>query len=58
LEEPDFNTPDFVKVAASTKHSKIFSLIYTPVNGYLDDVRQAIAEKFKIEGQFNWEIHG
>jgi aspartate aminotransferase len=52
LGEPDFNTPDFVKVAANEAIANNFTH-YTPVNGYLD-VRQAIAEKFKRDNQLEY----
>ncbi len=43
--EPDFDTPDFIKVAAKKAIDDNFSH-YTPVPGYLD-LRQAICTKFK-----------
>jgi len=43
--EPDFNTPDFIKVAAKKALDDNFTR-YTPVSGY-PDLRKAICEKFK-----------
>lgn len=45
LGEPDFDTPDFVKVAANRAIADNFSH-YTPVNGF-QDLREAISTKFK-----------
>ena len=45
--EPDFNTPDFVKVAAKDAIDNNFSH-YSPVPGY-DDLRDAIVDKLKKE---------
>lgn len=45
--EPDFNTPDEVKLAAKDAIDQNFSK-YPPIAGY-DDLKQAIAEKFKKE---------
>lgn len=45
LGEPDFDTPDFVKVAANKAIADNFSH-YTPVNGF-QDLREAISTKFK-----------
>ncbi len=45
LGEPDFPTPDFIKLAAKDAIDKNFSY-YTPVPGY-KDLLEAIAEKFK-----------
>ncbi len=45
LGEPDFHTPDFVKLAAKEAIDKNFSY-YTPVPGY-KDLLEAICEKFK-----------
>lgn len=45
LGEPDFATPDFVKVAAKDAIDKNFSY-YTPVPGY-KDLLEAISNKFK-----------
>lgn len=44
LGEPDFNTPEFLKVAAKQAIDDNFTK-YTPVSGY-DDLREAIALKF------------
>ena len=45
LLEPDFDTPDFIKVAAKKAIDDNYTW-YTPLPGYLD-LRQAISEKFK-----------
>ncbi len=45
LGEPDFFTPDFIKVAAKEAIDKNFSF-YTPVPGY-KDLQEAISVKFK-----------
>jgi aspartate aminotransferase len=45
LGEPDFDTPDFIKNAASQALEQNITH-YPPVNGFLD-VRKAITEKFK-----------
>jgi aspartate aminotransferase len=45
LGEPDFNTPDFIKLAAKQGIDENYST-YMPVPGYLD-LREAIAAKFK-----------
>jgi aspartate aminotransferase len=47
LGEPDFNTPDYIKVAAKKAIDDNFSK-YPPVPGY-DDLREAISAKFKRE---------
>jgi len=47
LGEPDFETPEHIRIAAKQAIDAGYSH-YTPVAGYLD-VRQAIAEKFKRE---------
>ncbi len=52
LGEPDFNTPDFIKEAA-TKAMKDNFTFYTPVPGYLD-LRQAIAKKFKRDNALDY----
>ncbi len=52
LGEPDFNTPDFIKEAA-TKAMKDNFTFYTPVPGYLD-LRQAIAKKFKRDNELDY----
>lgn len=45
--EPDFNTPDDIKEAAKKAIDDNYSF-YPPVPGY-NDLRQAIAEKFRVE---------
>lgn len=45
LGEPDFNTPDFIKITAKEAIDKNFSF-YTPVPGY-KDLLEAICEKFR-----------
>lgn len=52
LGEPDFNTPDFIKVAAKEGIDKNFSK-YMPVNGYLD-LRDAISNKFKRDNDIEY----
>lgn len=47
LGEPDFNTPDYIKVAAKKAIDDNYSK-YPPVPGY-DDLRKAISKKFKDE---------
>lgn len=52
LGEPDFNTPDFIKVAAKQAIDDNFSK-YMPVPGYLD-LRQSISEKFKRDNDLDY----
>jgi aspartate aminotransferase len=52
LGEPDFHTPDFVKVAAKEAIDQNFTT-YTPVPGY-DDLREAISRKFKRDNNLNY----
>ena len=52
LGEPDFNTPDFIKVAAKEGIDKNFSK-YMPVNGYLD-LRDAISNRFKRDNDIEY----
>ncbi len=52
LGEPDFATPDFVKVAAKEAIDKNFSY-YTPVPGY-KDLLEAVAHKFKRDNGLNY----
>ena len=52
LGEPDFNTPDFIKEAASKAMEDNFTF-YTPVPGFLD-LRQAIAKKFKRDNDLDY----
>jgi len=51
--EPDFDTPDFIKEAA-TKALKAGKTKYAPVAG-TPDLRQAIAEKLKKENGLDYE---
>ncbi len=53
LGEPDFNTPDFVKVAAKKAIDDNYST-YTPVDGYLE-LKQAICRKFKRDNQLDYK---
>jgi aspartate aminotransferase len=53
LGEPDFATPDFVKLAAKEAIDKNFSY-YTPVPGY-KDLQEAIANKFKRDNNLNYK---
>lgn len=52
LGEPDFNTPDFIKEAATQAMKDNFTY-YTPVPGYLD-LRQAISKKFKRDNNLDY----
>ncbi len=52
LGEPDFDTPDHVKVAAKKAIDDNFSH-YTPISGFLD-LRKAISEKFKRENNLDY----
>ncbi len=52
LGEPDFNTPDHVKEAAKKAIDDNYSK-YPPVPGY-NDLREAIAKKFKVENGLNY----
>jgi aspartate aminotransferase len=52
LGEPDFNTPDFIKAAATKAMDDNFTF-YTPVPGYLD-LRQSIAKKFKRDNNLDY----
>ncbi len=51
--EPDFATPDFVKLAAKEAIDKNFSY-YTPVPGY-KDLLEAISHKFKRDNNLNYK---
>lgn len=53
LGEPDFATPDFVKLAAKDAIDKNFSY-YTPVPGY-KELQEAISEKFKRDNHLNYK---
>ena len=52
LGEPDFDTPDFIKVAAKKAIDDNFSH-YTPVPG-LPELRTAISNKFKRDNNFDY----
>lgn len=52
LGEPDFNTPDFIKDAATEAMNDNFTF-YTPVDGYLD-LREAISKKFKRDNNLDY----
>jgi aspartate aminotransferase len=52
LGEPDFNTPELVKLAAKKAIDEDFSH-YTPVSGYLE-LRQAISRKFKRDNNLDF----
>ncbi|WP_408097826.1 pyridoxal phosphate-dependent aminotransferase [Peredibacter sp. HCB2-198] len=53
LGEPDFATPDFIKIAAKEAIDKNFSY-YTPVPGY-KDLQEAISAKFKRDNNLNYK---
>jgi aspartate aminotransferase len=53
LGEPDFNTPDFIKVAAKTAIDENYSH-YTPVDGYMD-LKNAIVAKFKRDNNLDYK---
>lgn len=53
LGEPDFATPDFIKLAAKDAIDKNFSY-YTPVAGY-KDLQEAISAKFKRDNNLNYK---
>lgn len=53
LGEPDFATPDFVKLSAKDAIDKNFSY-YTPVPGY-KDLLEAISVKFKRDNNLNYK---
>ena len=52
LGEPDFNTPEPIKIAAKKAIDDNFSH-YTPVSGYLE-LRQAISKKFKRDNNLDF----
>jgi aspartate aminotransferase len=52
LGEPDFNTPEPIKLAAKKAIDDNFSH-YTPVSGYLE-LKQAIAKKFKRDNNLDF----
>ena len=51
--EPDFNTPEHIKVAAKQAIEENYSK-YSPVPGY-PDLRKAIAEKLQRENQLSYD---
>jgi len=53
LGEPDFNTPEFVKEAATQAMKDNFTT-YSPVPGY-EDLREAIANKFLRDNNLKYE---
>lgn len=53
LGEPDFATPDFVKLAAKDAIDKNYSY-YTPVPGY-KDLQEAVANKFKRDNNLHYK---
>jgi aspartate aminotransferase len=53
LGEPDFATPDFVKLAAKDAIDKNFSY-YTPVPGY-KDLQEAVVNKFKRDNNLTYQ---
>lgn len=52
--EPDFNTPDHIKMAAKQAIEENYSK-YSPVPGY-PDLRKAIAEKLQRENQLSYDV--
>ncbi|WP_107038563.1 pyridoxal phosphate-dependent aminotransferase [Brumimicrobium mesophilum] len=54
LGEPDFPTPDFIKEAAVEAMEQNYTT-YTPVPGF-DDLRQAIADKFKRDNGLHYDL--
>ena len=54
LGEPDFDTPQFIKDAASKAMNDNFTK-YTPVPGY-EDLREAISNKFKRDNGLDYGI--
>jgi aspartate aminotransferase len=53
LGEPDFDTPDFIKEAASVGMKENYTH-YMPVNGY-PDFREAICRKFKRDNNIDYK---
>jgi len=53
LGEPDFNTPDYIKEAATQAINEDYNS-YTPVDGYLD-LKKAIITKFKRDNNLSYE---
>lgn len=54
LGEPDFNTPDFVKIAAKEAIDNNYTK-YMAVPGY-EDLREAISHKFKRDNNIDYSI--
>jgi aspartate aminotransferase len=52
LGEPNFNTPEHIKLAAKKALDACFTF-YTPISGFLD-LRQAISAKFKRENNLDF----
>lgn len=52
LGEPDFNTPDTIKIAAKKAIDENYSK-YPPISGYLD-LKEAICRKFKRENNIDY----
>ena len=55
LGEPDFNTPDFIKDAASQAINDNYNS-YSPVNGYAD-LREAVCRKFKRDNNLDYNAN-
>ena len=53
LGEPDFNTPQFIKDAATKAMDDNFTK-YMPVTGY-DDLRESISKKFKRDNNLHYD---
>ncbi|MDD4602196.1 MAG: pyridoxal phosphate-dependent aminotransferase [Bacteroidales bacterium] len=53
LGEPDFNTPDYIKIAAKEGIDQNFTF-YPPVAGY-EDLRKAICTKLKRDNNLDYE---
>jgi len=54
LGEPDFNIPEFIKVAAKKAIDEDYSS-YSPVDGYAD-LKQAISNKFKRDNDLDYGL--
>ena len=53
LGEPDFNTPDYIKIAAINAINENYNS-YTPVDGYLD-LKKAIITKFERDNNLKYK---
>jgi aspartate aminotransferase len=53
LGEPDFNTPDFIKLAAKKAIDENYST-YSPVDGYVE-LKEAICRKFKRDNNLEYK---